>query len=411
MKSERREMWTRRLDKVCAVSGALVPVALVVGNVGFEGIIALVGVCWIARGIVSRQNPLPDLIRHPLALPWLVWYAAILISLLINGPGSKGWAHDVVFIRYVLFGLCLLDVSRRLPVGRYLMMGLAAGVFWAAINTASAYIFGFDLLGKPLTRYTGKLKEASRISGMVAYAAPLFLLWAATAFDLKRKHRALLLLVAAIAFVLVIQTHVRTSILAAAAGCVWGMLFIFRRRISPAIAWGSAGLIVLGVFLFFQLDRQWNLSSVYDRIYYWKVAWKMWSDHPLVGVGVSSFQDVYKAMAESGKIAAYHAPTGAVFDLDDVSHAHDLVLMILSCTGLFGLVSFAWLFVNATRMCFADLSGMRVGLATWPVVVLVIGLTGFNVYDSWYLALLSFLLVLIGSRWPGSLHVSHESLR
>ena len=68
--------------------------------------------------------------------------------------------------------MALLDISKRLPVERYLLWGLAAGVLWAAINTLSAFLFGFDLLGKPLTRYTMKLKEASRISGMEFVIAP-----------------------------------------------------------------------------------------------------------------------------------------------------------------------------------------------------------------------------------------------
>ena len=197
------------------------------------------------------------------------------------------------------------------------------------------------------------------------------------------------------------QTHVRTSILAGAAGGVWGVLFVFRRRISPVVAWGSAGVIIFGVFLFFQLGGQWSLASFYDRIYYWKVAWKMWVEHPWFGVGISSFQDAYKAMAASGKIPPFVAPTGRVFDLGEQTHAHNLLLMLLSCTGLVGLVPFTWLFIRTSLMCFTDFAGMCAGLVTWPVVVLVIGLTGFNVYDSWYLALLALLMVLIGSRWPG----------
>jgi O-antigen ligase len=401
MKHERQPRWVHRLEKVCAVGGALVPVALVVGNVGFEGVIALVGVCWIARCIVSRQNPLPDLIRHPLTLPWVIWYTSILISLIVNGPGSKGWAHDVVFIRYVLFSLALLDVSRRLPVGRYLIIGLAAGVLYAAINTVSAYTFGFDLLGKPLSQYASKLRVAARISGLAAYAAPFFMLWAMAGKDLKKRYRALVFLIAVIAFAQLLQTHVRTAVLAGAAGGIWGILFVFRRRISPAIAWAAAGLIVLGVFLFFQLGGYWNLASIYDRIYFWKVAWNMWLAHPWLGVGISSFQDAYKIMADSGKVAAFHAPTGVVFDQDSVCHAHNLALQILSCTGLLGLAAFAWLFINATRMCFADRFSMGVGLVSWPLVVIVFGLTGFNIYDSWYLALLTLSLALIGSLRPG----------
>jgi hypothetical protein len=33
----------------------------------------------------------------------------------------------------------------------------------------------------------------------------------------------------------------------------------------------------------------------------------------------------------------------------------------------------------------------------WPVVFLTIGITGFNIYHSWYQALFAFFMVLIGS--------------
>ena len=41
--------------------------------------------------------------------------------------------------------------------------------------------------------------------------------------------------------------------------------------------------------------------------------------------------------------------------------------------------------------------GYRIGLVAWPAVFLIIGITGFNIYHSWYQALLAFFLVLIGS--------------
>ena len=213
------------------MTGFLVPMGLVLGNVGFEIMIGLVGGCWIARLVLIRDRNALQTLKHPMVIAWLVWYMSIVISLLVNGPGSKGWAHDIVFIRYLLFTIALLDISKRLPVGRYLLYGLAAGVGWAALNTLSAYLIGFDLVGKPLIRYTGKLKEASRIAGMTAYAVPLFLTWGILDKRLSKWMKTIIIGIGLVAFFQLLQTHVRTGIIGAMAGVFFSMAFFVRRRI------------------------------------------------------------------------------------------------------------------------------------------------------------------------------------
>ena len=81
--------WSQRLDAATLVSGSLVPCGIATGNIVFEFLVALTGAFWIARSIVIRKNPFPQAIKHPLILPWMFWVAAIMASLLINGPGNK----------------------------------------------------------------------------------------------------------------------------------------------------------------------------------------------------------------------------------------------------------------------------------------------------------------------------------
>ena len=180
---------------MCATTGALIPIGLIVGNIGFETMIGLVGGGWVVRSIIAKKNPLNTILKHPMVVPWIALLMSIAISLFVNGPGSKGWAHDLVFFRYLLYFLALLDISERLPVARYLVIGLAAGVVWAVINTLSAHLLGFDLLGKPLVRYTAKLKEASRISGLSAYAFPYLFSWGILDRSLSRKIRVIVTII------------------------------------------------------------------------------------------------------------------------------------------------------------------------------------------------------------------------
>ena len=123
-----------------------------------------------------------------------------------------------------------------------------------------------------------------------------------------------------------------------------------------------------------------------------------------VGVGISSFQDAYKAMAASGRVSAFIGPNGVTYQLPEQTHAHNLFFMLLSCTGVLGVGSFAWLFATAVRSVLKDIDGYRIALVSWPATFLVIGMTGFNIYHSWYQALFGFFMVLIGSRWAEEKH-------
>ncbi|MBI9084068.1 MAG: O-antigen ligase family protein [Desulfobacterales bacterium] len=398
MTEEKRRLWAQRLDRFCVVAGALVPVGLVIGNVGFEALVAAVALAWIVRSCVARDNPVARVMAHPLALPWMAWYAVMVISVAVNGPGSKGWAHDVVFIRYPLFGLALIDVSGRRPLARSLIWGLAAGVVWAAVNTLAAYGLGHDLIGRPLIRYTGKLKEAARIAGMAGFAAPFFLAWGILDEGLSKKEKAVILALGALAFVQVVQTHVRTALLAATVAVFFSTAILVVRRRAFAVAAGLCAVLALALALWFSFSsrRQLSFYSIYDRIYYWKVALAMWMEHPVLGVGISSFQDAYKEMAASGMIDAFVSPDGLIWEQKEVMHAHSLFFMVLACTGLAGLAAFGWLFVNAVRVIARHLDGWGLGLVSWPVALVVFGLTGFNIYHSWYQALQAFFLALIG---------------
>lgn len=395
--SEKRSLtWGRRLDWVCVAAGALVPVGIVLGNIGFESLVSLTGLSWVIRSFLVRDDVVKRIWKHPLVIPWVAWFAIIVLSLLWNGPGRKGWAHDVVFVRYLLFGLALIDVSHRISTVKYLTYGLIAGVILAAVNTAVAYMVGFDLLGKPLLRYTGKLKEASRISGLAAYAAAFFVAAGIRDKIVFDKNRIALLGIGLLALLQVFQTRVRTALIGAMVGILFAMAYGVRKNVRPRNAIVSGVVLVTVVGLYFHIWNSWSLESFYDRVYHWKVAWAMWLANPILGVGVSSFQNVYREMASSGTIAPFVAPNGTVWQLGEVMHAHSLILTLGASTGLLGLTAFFWLFLNASRLIYKEPRGWRFGLIAWPVAFLVVGITGFNIYHSWYQALVAYFLVFAG---------------
>ena len=394
MKNETPMKWDRYLDNTILFFGAAVPVGIVIGNAGFETMVSLAGLAWIARAVILRENPFSRILSDPAVLAWAAWLGCIVLSLAINGAGSKGALHDIVFVRFFLFACALLDLSTRKQISRYLLWGLAAGVFFAAVNTLMAYGVGYDLFGRSIARYTSKLKESARFAGLCAMAAPFFLTWALTARAEQSKPWKVFLIVGVIALMLLVQTTIRTAIIASFSGVFSGIFFFRYKEMGwiEKMLWPV--LLVTGTWITVHSVEGDSLLTFYHRIAIWKISVAMWQEHLFFGVGVSAYKDVYAAVALSGTIPPYVAPTGEVFDITKAYHAHNLFLMLLSSTGILGLASFLWLFACCIWKTMKNTMQWKSGLATWPVVFLVNGLAGSNIYNSWYQALFAFFAVL-----------------
>lgn len=384
------------MDQGAVLFGALVPTGIAVGNAGFETAIILTGLCWVIGLLLSKNNPFPRLIRHPILMPWLAWYGCIMISLAWNGPGDKGWSHDIVLIRHLVFFAALLDISNRRDVARPLLIGLGTGILWAALNTMLAQVIGHDLIGKSAERYANKLKEAERIPSFAAYAAPFFLSWGLLDKTLLPKKRLLIIGIGLLAVSLLVFFHIRTAIIGAGIGLLLAGACLATRLISRKTA--IIGFLLLGLASglavpYFPRPNM-NMDSMYDRINIWKVAWVMWKEHPLVGVSVSAWRDVYAATAASGRVTPYVSPDGRIIGSLEAMHSHSLFFQVLSSTGLLGSLVFIWLFCSVVWVLPRNLAGWRYGLIPWPAVFLVIGLTGWNIFGAQYLPIFAFWVVL-----------------
>lgn len=70
-----------------------------------------------------------------------------------------------------------------------------------------------------------------------------------------------------------------------------------------------------------------------ERILLWKSSWNMFIDHPLTGIGTRNFKELYQTK--------YILPEAKEPYL---GHAHNNFFQILAENGIFGLMSFIYLF-------------------------------------------------------------------
>jgi O-antigen ligase len=375
--------------------GSMVPVGLVLGVVVYEAFISLTGLVWL----VSRLKYPADrehVVRNVLFWPIFGWFGVVLLSRLVNWGTPFQFAHDLAFIRFPLFAVAMWDVSGRIPVHRYIIGGLLAGIAYAMLNLISAHIIGHDFIGKPLSRYVSKLNEGARIGGFCAYAAPFLILWGSGDHSLDRRRRLWLVIFGLIAALLVINSQVRTALMAGAVGLIGGFftLLIIRKQLKVKSILALSVCALLGALGVLWLEP--SLNSIYDRVYFWEVSWNVWLQNPLVGVGISSFNEAYRTVAESGIVADFAAPNGIVYHSVNPRHAHNLFLQLMACNGLLGLGAFGWIFVRVFQTVRKRLAPWHTGLLSWPFVCLMVGLTGWNIYDPFYTTVIFYFLVLIG---------------
>jgi len=102
--------------------------------------------------------------------------------------------------------------------------------------------------------------------------------------------------------------------------------------------------VVLGLY-FWLPSRLERLATVVDldyttnrsRLEIWAVAWQVFLDHPLTGIGIGNFQTYY----------LQHAPPNALEPA--ATHAHNLFVHVLAEAGLLGLLGFLLLWGAVVR--------------------------------------------------------------
>jgi len=385
----------RRLDNWTVWLAAIVPVGLAVGTVAFEAIVVAADLCWMATLLIRRH--LPDFLRSRStpAMALLLWLASVWLSRFVSpNAGLHAWVHDLAFSRHIIFVMALIDIAHRRPVARYLAWGLVTGVAWSAINTVLALTVGYDLVGHPAWRYTGKLKENARIAAICAYAGPMLAFWSRQVFNRQRRKGAWLAFFAVVSFVLLLKSVIRTAIIGSFAGSLFGCLFFVRKNAQLLLKVAAVLCCLILAVGYLASVKGVYLGSLYLRAYIWKVSFAIWKENPFFGVGISSFKSAYDIIYGSGAVSPFVAPDGLAYNLAKPFHAHNLALQLLACTGLFGFLAFGWLFIKLCRLAFADNNPWGPGLATWPVVFLVIGLAGWNIFDAFYATIFSYLAAL-----------------
>jgi len=128
--------------------------------------------------------------------------------------------------------------------------------------------------------------------------------------------------------------------------------------------------------------------AVLERLAHWQAAWRMFEDHPWLGVGIGNYEPVYPAYA----LPQWPNPMG---------HAHNYYLNILAETGLVGLASYLILWMAVFRriwraLCLAPHGTLERALAL-GILGVITHLCVHNLVDNLYVhGMYLHLAILLG---------------
>lgn len=281
----------------------------------------------------------------------LAFYLCLLIPMLLSAPDSfdaeKSWTQSIASLR-ALFGALAMAWLVRTAERRDLLLRITAWVLvlWS-VDGIFQFLVGYNLLGFPdnAERLNGIFGDGSlRFGVILAILAPLGL-------EHARRHwpRWGFFVLFGMIATTVLLTGVRAGwimlgLLALAYALI--LLKVADRRFRPVAVVLPLAVVVIFIAAYFvsplvkertdlTLGAATGTSQALAeasnrRAPIWSASMAMIRDHPINGVGVSAFPEAYREYALADDIHMRHGGPAA--------HAHNLVLEVLTDTGLIGLL-------------------------------------------------------------------------
>ena len=306
-------------------------------------------VCGIlALGLLCLSGQLrAQLFRNPVFYAMAAYALACVASVLANGLrfslAGTGLAWFCVFLAFWCLGSVLRDFA-RLP---FVLLGLAA------ITLLCGYVLlareGLGLIDASAwqtagDRLVGPFKaQGNRLAVLLTSSA--FLCLSGGFAVTEKRLRIILWSIAALSAFFLLNAGTRT----------WTTFFFGTAALYLAaqkVPWrilaltGTALLVVFALLYIMdasQLKNYFNVGqggrlSVLSRIPMWQLAWELFTQHPILGVGPEQFRELYKLHYDAN--LAHLPTTEHFFAVAKTTHAHNIIISPMVETGLVGAVSF-----------------------------------------------------------------------
>lgn len=271
--------------------------------------LAIIGLLIKKHREKSLSDILPSLVRHPLFVPWMVYLGVCLITALTAYYPSKGFGQlNSDFLKYVCLSALLMAVKKeylsRLSTA-YIAAAAISAVFGIAEVATSAMAGDSPVARAGVLMNAVRYGEAMTIAFLLALSRLLLPLKEDSA-----RERLLYALAAALIFAAVVLSQTRGAWLGLATGLA--VMFAFaagsRKKLSVYIV---AILVISTLIAYTTPPIKSRLAAMISpqttdfainspntgisvRLELWKLGYKMFKAHPVVGVGPDNVKRVFK---------------------------------------------------------------------------------------------------------------------
>lgn len=365
---------------------------------------------FLARSPEHRQR-IAAASRFVLPL-FLCYWVPMLLSAFDSFDPQKSWTQAAAALRYLAAALAM-SVWLAPPSARERVLRWTAWLllFWA-VDAFVQLLFGRDLFGIAMHpdrlnalfvkkyQFFGPtlamlaplvLEHARRQWRPLAWAAAFALLLGAVMIAGMRAGWLTMGVVLAVYMLLMLKREnreLRRSVLTIPAlalivlAVAWFASPLFQERVDVSRAFATGA------------DRALDASSQ-ERLPIFRTALEMYREHPVNGVGVRAFPKAYMVYAEPDDIII--RKSGGV---SGATHAHNVVLEVMSDTGTIGLLGLAAALVLLARYRRRTTPGERLDAFPYALAVLLILFplnSHFAIYGTYTSSLLWFLIGLWGA--------------
>jgi O-antigen ligase len=270
---------------------------------------------------------------------WLVWIAIIGLSFALSPLGDTEWMKRILEFRWILILYVMIWALHDLRLKPQAQAVGSILLGFCSLYAIVVWFLGFDPINPnyDLAPWVGGHRTGGFLSNAMTFAhvyGTAFCLFVGpTLFALKWRARYSQFLIPALvltAIALVLSFTRGVWISVAVATLV--MAIIFQVRLGALLALGGGAMLWILTELWPTLKQRITSFSTSgdEREWIWRAHWKIFTDHPLTGVG---YGENWRLLPESYQ--AIGAPEGTI-----VSHAHNQYLHFLAGTGVFGLLAY-----------------------------------------------------------------------
>lgn len=266
------------------------------------------------------------IIKSKINLVVLCYTLACLLSL-INSTYLRGsWEDIIKLICCLLFFLLI----RNFSAGR-LKLFIHTFIFTTLVVIFLSWLYLFTHLPESLSdRFFYPLGNPNLLAGFLVITIPLMI---RILFIVR--FRFLLGILLFFSFMTLYFTYSKGAVL----GIMGAILFLFfinrqNRYVKYIFVVLMLGLLIVLVIAYkCGFLSPWGIlaGSASSRLYIWKYSWQMFLDHPLCGVGLGVYPNVYFEYKQN---PPWHL------------HSHNIFMQHACEVGIIGLLSFIWLLVT-----------------------------------------------------------------